>query len=129
MEIARPIFLDSIHWDHIRVNGQNSIAKKFHIAFVSFHSIHFHRGISDPVFIHELVHVWQYEKFGSAYIIRALHAQRTKAGYHYGGELALYDKKRLLEFNFEQMAEIIKDGYLRSGSSSIYNNYIDQLQE
>ncbi|MDF1698912.1 MAG: hypothetical protein P1U56_23865 [Saprospiraceae bacterium] len=82
-------------------------------AFVSFNIIHFNSEISSPVLVHELVHVWQYQKFGSVYIFRALKAQKSMVGYDYGGLEALYhrmlDNFVFTEFNFEQQGEIFED--------------------
>ncbi|WP_235299010.1 basic secretory family protein [Portibacter marinus] len=128
--IAESIFGNRIHWESVRIHDNNTlVCRRMNIAFVSFHTIHFHNCISDGVLIHELVHVWQYEKFGSAYIVRALHAQASDAGYDYGGPVNLTYQTDLLDYNFEQMAEIIKDGFELQGRSSLYNNFIAQLQE
>ncbi len=128
--MAYSVFGDSIDYDTIRINGDNTIiCKRLHIAFVSFHTIHYHQSISDSILIHELVHVWQYERFGSAYIARALLAQHSKMGYKYGGLAALSRSQKLTDFNFEQMAEIIKHGFEYKGQHEIYNNFMGQLQE
>lgn len=128
-ELAFPIFQNSINWSIVRLNNRSLICKKFRFAFVGFHTVHFYERISDDILIHELVHIWQYEKYGSAYIVRALHAQSSKMGYEYGGVLALRMNKHLADFNFEQMAEVIRDGYLDGGKHSIYNKYLKQLLE
>ena len=83
------------------------------IAFVTFNTIHYSRPISKSVFIHEMVHIWQYQKFGSVYIYRAIKAQRSIEGYNYGGLENLYSKMLnnyfFTEFNFEQQGEIFED--------------------
>ena len=130
MDLARPIFGRSVDYRTIRINSANTlVCKRFGIAFVSFHTIHYYQQISDPILIHELVHVWQYEKFGSAYIVRALLAQRSEMGYKYGGLAALNDQQKLTDYNFEQMAEIIRHGFELGGCNEVYNNFIGQLQE
>jgi len=128
-ELAYAVFQDSIKWRNVRLNYSSWICQRFRFAFVGFHTIHFSKTIPDDILIHELVHIWQYEKYGSAYIVRALHAQRTTMGYKYGGVLALQMHKHLEEFNFEQMAEVVRDGYLQRGRTSIYNKYMQQLLE
>lgn len=127
--IAYSIFKDSIDWESIRMNSNALISKRFRLTFVSFHTINYSDKIRDDVFIHELAHIWQYEKFGSSYIVRSLHAQHTREGYDYGGLLALQSKEKLTDFNFEQMAEIIRDAYLRGDGDPIFNKYKRQLLE
>jgi hypothetical protein len=83
-------------------------------AYVSFHTINFYNTITKSTLIHELVHVWQYERYGSAYISEALWAQHWGGGYDYGGisPLRMYSEgKGLAAFNFEQQADIIEDYY------------------
>lgn len=131
---ANNLFGKSIRTDRIRLNPQSKIARKYHIAFVSFYTIHCSKEITASVFIHEVVHIWQFENFGSPYIIRALRAQRSEEGYDYGGAYGLYKGykkgKNLLDYNYEQMAEIVMDGYLLKQErnlpnlSQLYNKYI-----
>lgn len=123
------VFKDSLNLDRIRINANDFlISKNLRIAFVTFHTIHYFGSISQSLLIHEIVHVWQYEKFGSAYIIRALLAQRSVEGYDYGGLKGL-TKEHLLDYNFEQMAEIIRHAYDLRMKNRIYNNFVKQLQE
>ena len=129
LQIGKSIFDDSIQWELVRINHSNLICRRMHIAYVGFHTIHYDECISEGVFIHELVHVWQYEKYGSAYIVRALHAQTTLEGYDYGGAHTLTYKRSLKDYNFEQMAEIIKHAYELECRSELYNNFVKQLQE
>ncbi len=92
------------------------------VAYVGFLTINAAKPMSKGLLIHELVHVWQYHTVGSAYIIRALWAQTTQAGYDYGGTTALeslcLEEKDLLSFNYEQQGDVmqdyfrIKNGYL-----------------
>ena len=85
------------------------------------------------------MHIWQYQRFGSVYIFRALWAQNSTNGYDYCGVVGLMDnlksEKGLLNFNFEQQAEIIEDYYkLRQNrynalsDRKIYEYYVEQLQ-
>lgn len=66
-----------------------------------------------PVLIHELVHVIQYQQHGSPYLLRALVAQYSREGYHYGGVSTLRKMRRngqgLSAFNYEQQAAIVED--------------------
>jgi hypothetical protein len=112
--LAYSIFGESIDYKRVRIDDKARIACRQHdLAYVGFEVINSWGALSDPHFIHEMVHVWQYQHFGSCYIPRALWAQRTKAGYNYGGieglEAALAAGKRLLDFNWEQQGDIVAD--------------------
>lgn len=135
-----PFFKNSISWKNVRINSNDFLfAKKLNICYVTFYTVNFYKNISIETLIHELVHVWQFEKFGSTYIVRSLLAQRSTNGYDYGGSIKLKEymgNKHLLEFNYEQMAEIIKDGYevlklkkCPPETKSIYHHYINYLTE
>lgn len=103
--------------------------EKLAVAFVTFNTIHFSERISLPIFIHEVVHIWQYQKFGSVYIYRALKAQNSTEGYNYGGLENLYSKMLnnyiFTDFNFEQQGEIFED-YCRLRESESNQNPIAQ---
>ena len=88
--------------------------KRKTVAYVIFHTINFDKTISDTMLVHELVHVWQYRRFGSVYITEALWAQKWGGGYNYGGLDALRkfcNDPGLSAFNFEQQADIIEEYY------------------
>lgn len=112
--LARTVFGESIDYQKVRVDERSYIGcKQYHFAYVGFRFINCWGALSDQHFIHELVHVWQYARDGSVYIPRALWAQRTTAGYNYGGIAAL---RRVLEqgrgleaFNYEQQGDIVAD--------------------
>lgn len=140
--LGQNIFSDTINFDLIKINSQSRWAtKKFAIAYVSFNIINYKNKIRKETFIHELMHVWQYQNYGSIYIARAIKAQMSKEGYDYGGFENLYQGmlcgKRLLEFNFEQQADIIEDYYKLTQANdhasdmilSIYRYYALQLNE
>ncbi len=99
------------------------------IAFVTFNTIHFSNKISIPIFIHEMVHIWQYQKFGSVYIFRALKAQVSKEGYNYGGTENLYSKMLdnyiFTDFNFEQQGEIFEDFCRMKESEHVDNPIVE----
>lgn len=123
-------FNDKVNTHNVRVN--NKIHKwmaSSTIAFVTFNTIHYSSTISIPVFIHEMVHIWQYQKFGSVYIYRALKAQNSKEGYDYGGVESLYVKMLnnhiFTDFNFEQQGEIFED-YCRMKESEEQQNFLVQ---
>lgn len=120
-ELAQSVFGNTIHYHRVRIDEYAFAGpRQAHFCYVSFHTINSWGMMTDSILIHELVHVWQYEKMGAVYIPRALRAQYTKEGYNYGGVVALknalIDNKNLLSFNLEQQADIISDYYrIRAG--------------
>lgn len=113
---ARSIFGTAIQYDLVRIDQNARFGtKKLALAYVSFNTINYRHSISTEIFIHEMVHIWQYQQFGSIYIARAIKAQKSKEGYDYGGVSNLYNVMlkggSLLDFNFEQQADIIEDFY------------------
>ncbi len=112
--LARAIFGESLPYAYIRVDERAYLGpRQGNFCYVSFYTINSWGKMNDPLLIHELTHVWQYHHLGMVYIPRALAAQRSAEGYDYGGAGALYhaqwNGKRLLDFNYEQQAEIIED--------------------
>ena len=88
--VAKRVFADSINLDRVRVDDKARIGSRKHqYAYVSFYTINLYGLLSTNLLIHELTHIWQYSQFGSAYIPRALYAQRSKMKYNYGGLSAL----------------------------------------
>lgn len=99
---------------NIRIDAKAWLGKKrYGSAYVSFEIINSWGPMSDVLFIHEMVHVWQFQTHGSVYIPRALWAQRTEMGYNYGGiqglRMAVLQGRSLTDFNYEQQADIISD--------------------
>lgn len=112
IELAQTIFGEGLNYELIRWDKKAYFGPKSKkIAYVSFHTINSWGNLSADIFVHELVHIWQYEKMGAVYMPRALAAQRTKEGYNYGGleKLEEYKYKGLSAFNLEQQADIIAD--------------------
>lgn len=115
--LAQSIFHSTLQYDLIRIDDRAKMGTRtLALAYVSFNTINYRKVIKKAIFIHELMHIWQFQHFGSIYIAKAITAQRSKAGYDYGGVENLYRVMlrggRLLEFNFEQQADIIEDYYL-----------------
>ena len=107
-----PVFGRSIPYDRVRIDERAHLGpRRYRFCYVSFYTINSWGPIALPTLAHELVHVWQYHHHGAAYIPRALAAQHTAAGYNYGGLAGLRRAKCLLDFNYEQMADIIEDAY------------------
>ena len=108
--------------------------------FATFHTINLpetgpHRRRNTAVVVHEIVHVYQYERAGSRYFAEALLGQHEE-GYDYGGveglRVALNQGKRLRHFNREQQAQIAQDYYVATrthGEVAAYEPFIRQLQE
>jgi hypothetical protein len=109
-------------------------------AFALFHTINLpehgaHRRDRIDIVVHEIIHVYQYERAGSRYVAEALLGQR-EAGYDYGGPEGLKaahgEGVSLKRFNREQQAQIAQDYLLavRARSDlSAYEPFIRQLRE
>lgn len=119
--LARSVFGETIDYQKVRVDERSFIGcRQFRFAYVGFNFVNCWGPLSDPHFIHEMVHVWQYQRLGSVYIPRALWAQRTAEGYDYGGVAALQQAlergKSLTDFNYEQQGDIVADYFcLKNG--------------
>ena len=108
--IVDSLFEGSIDVDRIRIDELSIFCRFMKIAFVGIYTIHSFGKMRESLFVHELIHIWQYENLGSVYIPRALRAQRSKDGYNYGGVEALKsNNKDLLFYNYEQQGDILAD--------------------
>ena len=134
--------LDSKELDILSQTLGNSISEKLLVinqdanvltsngkfAFVSFFLIHTNKPMHDKTFAHELIHIWQYTRFGSAYIVKALFAQKSKDGYDYHGAKHLMNSysynKGIMEYNFEQQGEILADYYWLQVQKEQFSNLI-----
>ncbi len=115
-----------------RVNGN--------LAFTTWQTVNFprngrHTRQNLPIMIHELAHVYQYEKVGSRYLGEAIYMLiKTKRDcYNYGKAQGLKDahkaKKQFAQFNREQQAQIIQD-YFVSLQQNIENYpYLPFIQQ
>ena len=116
---------DALQWEKIRVARGGLLRVVFRVnggrAFTLWHTINLpdsgaHSRANLAIVVHELVHVLQFERVGSAYIGQALHAQAT-TGYGYGGPDGLRrDRaagKRYRDYNREQQAQIVQDCFAR----------------
>jgi len=127
--MAKEIFGNSIEYDRVRIDEMAEIAcKKGFLKYVSFNTINSWGTMSDSIFIHEMVHVWQYQKIGMAYIPKALKVHLTDGmSYNYGGVLALKKIKAvqggLLDFNYEQQGDIVGDYFrIKNGMPPCWGN-------
>jgi Domain of unknown function (DUF4157) len=108
-------------------------------AFTTFHTVNlpttgYHERSNVAILVHELVHVYQYERAGSRYFAEALLAQH-EAGYDYGGaaalQLAQLQGKHLCDFNREQQAQIAQDFYVcrcDEGDSAPFEPFMAELR-
>ncbi|HET6444866.1 MAG TPA: DUF4157 domain-containing protein [candidate division Zixibacteria bacterium] len=86
-------------------------------AFATWHTVNIPASKSSDrsLLVHELTHVYQYERVGSPYIGQGLWAQHKhkKDAYHYGGAEGLLAGraagKRLCDYNREQQCQIAQD--------------------
>jgi hypothetical protein len=109
-------------------------------AFATFHTVNLpeqgaHQRSHIDIVVHEIIHVYQYERAGSRYFAEALLGQH-EAGYDYGGSeglrAALSQGRSLRSFNREQQAQLAQDYYLAArsrGDLSAYEPFIRQLRE
>ncbi|MEM1319503.1 MAG: hypothetical protein AAGG75_04560 [Bacteroidota bacterium] len=145
IELARSVFGDSINYRRVRIDEMAVLGpRQKHFYYVSFYIINSWGPMQDSILLHELTHVWQYERMGAVYMPRALKAQFSRYGYNYGGISALKaylrKGKDFLSFNLEQQGDIVSDyhrlkkGYQpRWGNGSrsdlpIYEAFIQQMR-
>lgn len=120
-KIVTQYFGNQLNINRIRIDEKAFLGPpQHHFAYVSFYTINSWGSLSSDIFLHEMVHVWQYETSGITYMSRALAAQGGKRGYHYGGIDLLRKLKargrKLTSFNPEHQAEIVQDHFrLKSG--------------
>ncbi len=114
---------DALRYAAVRVAEGRVLRLIFKIngnrAFTLFHTInlpalgHHSRGNLD-LLVHEMVHVYQFEKVGTVYIWQALRAQKTN-GYSFGGWEKLAEDRqndwRFSCYNREQQGQIAQDYY------------------
>lgn len=117
IKMAQKIYGNSIDYQQIRIDETAYLGpKQYHFCYVSFNLINSWKRMQNHILIHELMHVWQYQKMGAIYMLRALSAQHTEMGYNYGGVIAIKEKmangETLLDFNLEQQADVVADYFL-----------------
>lgn len=140
--VARTVFGEKIDYSRVLIDTKARIGcKKGKFAYVSFYLINSWGEMTDSHLIHELAHIWQYERIGARYMPRAIQAQRSRNGYNYGGmeRLHYYANEGFKAFNMEQQADIITDyflvkngrqahwSYASKGDLEIYERYIALL--
>jgi hypothetical protein len=112
------------------------------LAFATWHSINLprtgrHTRQNLPIVVHELTHVYQYERVGSRYLGEAIYMLiKTKRNcYNYGGGTGLNEAcatgKCYRDFNREQQAKITQDFYdLKTQGKDVtaYEPFIAQVR-
>lgn len=117
LEVAHSVFGGSIDLAMVRIDERSLVPAFSHRAFTTFHTINAWGKLADHTLVHELTHVWQYEKSGAIYMAQAVHAQmqRGKGAYNYGGPAGLQAARAkaqgLTSFNREEQAQIVEDFY------------------
>ncbi len=119
LEVVQPYFGHSFHYNRIRIDEKASIGtQKGRICYVSFYHVNNWGKVPTALLVHELVHIRQFERYGSPYVLRALRAYHSKVGYDYGGIAGLRRMKKeglgFWDLNFEQQADVIMDHFLIS---------------
>lgn len=94
-----------------RINGKRPFATLRLICYSSEEQLR-KRGMQ--TFIHELTHVWQYEKDGPAYMVRSLCAQAMKGqkAYTVKETTLIEGNQKFKDFNPEQQATIVERFWL-----------------
>ncbi len=118
IKLVKTVYGDSIRYNIITVDENAILGVQWPAmakAYVSFNTINTTGTMENGLLLHEMVHIWQYHKFGSPYLLKALLAQNSKMQYDYGGASALknavLEKLDLLSFNFEQQGDLVQDYY------------------
>ena len=139
--LSKEIFGGKIQYEYVTIHPHMSrFMRRYAMAYVSGNTINFQDRINKRIFIHEMVHIWQYQRLGLVYAWRALKAQQEPVTYDYGGLESLYASfttgKNFYAFNFEQQAQIIEDyfslmynyrSYLHPMYDAIYAGYLKQM--
>ncbi|HBB30782.1 MAG TPA: hypothetical protein DDZ80_02255 [Cyanobacteria bacterium UBA8803] len=128
IEVAKSVFGNSINYNLVRVDTKALLGPSWTgRAYVSFNTINSWGPLENDKLIHELTHVWQYQRDGAIYMPQAIHAQNSAAGYNYGGVTELQRRKNIYQgitsFNREQQASIVQDYFLIvNGKQPQYGN-------
>ena len=115
-DLARQVFGNKIRYSRVRIDEYAFAGpKQKSICYVSFFLVNSWGSMENSLLLHELTHVWQYQRMGIVYIPRALGAQLYGEGYNYGGADHLRDLRTrqvtIDHFNLEQQADIVSDYY------------------
>lgn len=114
--VGREVFGESLIWKRVRIDERAWLGpRQYGLCYVSGYTINSWGPMSNPLLVHELMHVWQYHYAGLVYIPRALRAYHSKEGYNYGGTTRLQALRRqqatLDDLNYEQQGDLVADYY------------------
>lgn len=109
-QIVKTLFGGNIDADRIRIDELSITARFSKATYVGIYTINSFGKMSEDLFVHELIHIWQYANLGSVYIPRALRAQASPEGYNYGGVGQLkVGGAEWMAYNYEQQGDILAD--------------------
>ena len=116
IELARSVYGDSIRYHRVRIDQLAFLGpRKYHLVYVSGFTINSWGYMNNSLLIHELMHIWQYQRLGLVYIPKALRAFHSVENYNYGGISRLRRVKaaqgNIWSFNLEQQADVMADYY------------------
>lgn len=144
--IARVLGPDALRFGDVRVaeGGVYHLVFRFNgnLAFATWHTIHLPRDgrctrANLPIVIHELTHVFQYERVGSRYLGEAIYMLiKTKRDcYNYGGAAGLREAQATgrcyRDYNREQQAQITQDYFTlceKGSDVTAYEPFIAQVR-
>lgn len=133
----------AVRWGDVRVGSGELLNLIFKMndsrAFTTWHTINAPEDVNVETMVHELTHVYQYEKVGSIYMAQAIHAQATlgSGAYDVKDLVAQWEAgKQLRDFNREKQAQIASSYYaeaidknsLSGKSLEAFQYYIGQLR-
>lgn len=116
MALARSVYGKSLNYRRIRIDESSWLGpRQFHLCYVFAFTVNSWGKMHNSLLIHELAHIWQYQKIGLVYIPRALRAYFSAENYNYGGlqnlEKIQARQGSIWEFNLEQQGDILADYY------------------
>ena len=127
-EIAERIFEDSVQFDKVKIK-EGGLLTWIYPGVTLGHHISFPKGEIDSedlkyqaLLIHELTHVWQFERIGFSYISRALFEEIFTDAYtvHYDSN------KNFADYDIEEQAEIVAEYHLNE--NPLFSEYIQELR-
>lgn len=104
ISLAQTVFGNAIDYTKVRLDKYSAIALNNGVfsgeklkgrPITLGNTIKYVGSLDASVLIHELTHVWQYQKTGPIYAVRALNDQRSAKGYDYGGIPELIERKEV----------------------------------
>jgi hypothetical protein len=136
LKYAQSIYGSSIRWERVRIDERAWLGpRQFRLCYVSGFTVNSWGTMNPALLIHELMHIWQYQKIGLVYIPRALRAYHSEENYNYGGWTALKKVRNangtIWSFNLEQQADLVADYFrLLNGQQPIWGDAgLEQLSE